>query len=31
LVTIKDLGGWKAAQARHFEDGGVFDQIMRRP
>jgi sulfate transport system substrate-binding protein len=27
LVTIKDFGGWKAAQARYFADGGVFDQI----
>lgn len=28
LVTITDaFGGWKAAQARHFDDGGVFDQI----
>jgi sulfate/thiosulfate transport system substrate-binding protein len=31
MVTIADLGGWKAAQARHFDDGGTFDQIMRRP
>ncbi|MEJ0068686.1 MAG: sulfate ABC transporter substrate-binding protein [Pseudomonadota bacterium] len=23
------LGGWKAAQAKHFADGGVFDQIYR--
>ncbi|ACK51180.1 sulfate ABC transporter, periplasmic sulfate-binding protein [Methylocella silvestris BL2] len=28
LVTIDgDFGGWKAAQARFFADGGVFDQI----
>ena len=27
LVTIKDFGGWKAAQARYFADGGVFDRI----
>ncbi|MEW5688293.1 MAG: sulfate ABC transporter substrate-binding protein [Pseudomonadota bacterium] len=29
LVTIDDVfGGWKAAQATHFADGGVFDQIQ---
>jgi sulfate/thiosulfate transport system substrate-binding protein len=28
LVTIdKDFGGWRAAQAKHFADGGTFDQI----
>jgi sulfate/thiosulfate-binding protein len=27
LVTIADFGGWKQAQARHFGDKGVFDQI----
>ena len=28
LVTIDDVfGGWREAQARHFADGGVFDQI----
>jgi len=30
LVTIDhDFGGWKAAQAKHFADGGTFDQIYR--
>jgi len=30
LVTVDAaFGGWKAAQARHFDDGGVFDQIMQ--
>ena len=30
LVTIDDaFGGWKKAQALHFADGGVFDQIYR--
>lgn len=30
LFTIDELfGGWKAAQKRHFEDGGVFDQIYQ--
>ncbi|MGH8446224.1 MAG: sulfate ABC transporter substrate-binding protein [Solimonas sp.] len=27
LVTIADFGGWTKAQATHFSDGGVFDQI----
>lgn len=27
LVTIRDFGGWGAAQKTHFADGGVFDQI----
>jgi len=27
LVTIADFGGWRAAQARHFDDGGIFDRI----
>jgi sulfate transport system substrate-binding protein len=27
MVTIKDFGGWDAAQAKYFADGGVFDQI----
>ena len=28
LVTIdKDFGGWKSAQPKFFNDGGVFDQI----
>ncbi|MFT4177566.1 MAG: sulfate ABC transporter substrate-binding protein [Luteolibacter sp.] len=28
LVTIdEEFGGWKKAQAIHFDDGGVFDQI----
>ncbi len=26
-VTIADLGGWHAAQAKHFADGAIFDQI----
>jgi len=30
LVTIKDFGGWKAVQKKHFDDGGVFDQIIKR-
>jgi len=27
LFTIADLGGWKAAQEKHFSDGGVFDGL----
>jgi sulfate transport system substrate-binding protein len=27
LVTIEDFGGWETAQAKHFADGGTFDQI----
>ncbi len=31
LVTIDDtFGGWKAAQATHFSEGGVFDRIYRK-
>ena len=30
LVTIADFGGWDKAQAAHFADGGVFDQIYAR-
>ncbi|MBH9551672.1 sulfate ABC transporter substrate-binding protein [Inhella gelatinilytica] len=32
LVTVDELfGGWRQAQKRHFDDGGVFDQFMSRP
>ncbi|MBA2490425.1 MAG: sulfate ABC transporter substrate-binding protein [Gammaproteobacteria bacterium] len=27
LVTIDDFGGWDEAQTKHFDDGGLFDQI----
>ena len=30
LATIADFGGWASAQATHFRDGGVFDQIYAR-
>ncbi|MDC7683394.1 sulfate ABC transporter substrate-binding protein [Asticcacaulis sp. BYS171W] len=30
LSTIRDLGGWGAVQAKHFEDGGIFDRITRK-
>ena len=30
LVTIDDeFGGWAKAQATHFADGGIFDQIYQ--
>lgn len=30
LVTIdKDFGGWKTAQPKFFNDGGIFDQIYQ--
>ena len=29
LVTIADFGGWPKAQAQHFGDGGIFDQIVK--
>lgn len=27
MASIADFGGWPAAQAKYFADGGVFDQI----
>jgi sulfate/thiosulfate transport system substrate-binding protein len=29
LLQIDEFGGWKAAQAKFFADGGVFDQIYQ--
>jgi sulfate/thiosulfate transport system substrate-binding protein len=30
LVTVDEaFGGWQAAQKRHFNDGGIFDQIYQ--
>jgi len=29
LLKIDAFGGWKAAQAKFFADGGVFDQIYQ--
>jgi sulfate/thiosulfate transport system substrate-binding protein len=30
LFTIDEVfGGWQEAQAKHFDDGGIFDQIYR--
>jgi sulfate transport system substrate-binding protein len=30
MLTIRDFGGWKAAQAKHFADGGIFDQVFMK-
>jgi sulfate transport system substrate-binding protein len=27
MVSIADFGGWQAAAAEHFADGGSFDRI----
>lgn len=29
VATIRDFGGWKAAQAKHFAEGGTFDQLSQ--
>jgi sulfate/thiosulfate transport system substrate-binding protein len=29
LVDISKFGGWTAAQTKHFNDNGVFDQIVK--
>jgi sulfate transport system substrate-binding protein len=32
LLTVNDVaGGWASAQAVHFADGGIFDQIYQHP
>jgi sulfate transport system substrate-binding protein len=30
LFTVDDFGGWAAAHAKHFADGGTFDQIYAK-
>ena len=30
LFTIEEFGGWQKAQAKHFADGGTFDQIYAK-
>jgi len=31
LITIDEVfGGWQKAQKTHFEDGGIFDQILKK-
>jgi sulfate transport system substrate-binding protein len=30
LFTVDELfGGWREAQKKHFDDGGIFDQIYQ--
>ena len=29
LITVEEFGGWRQAQQEHFNDGGVFDELMR--
>ncbi len=29
LLEISDFGGWKTAQKKHFDDGGVFDKLFK--
>jgi sulfate/thiosulfate transport system substrate-binding protein len=31
LSTIKDFGGWTAAQTKFFADGAIFDKIQAQP
>ena len=31
LVSVGDLGGWDAVQKKHFADGGLFDQMAKKP
>jgi sulfate transport system substrate-binding protein len=32
LFTVEEIfGSWKNAQQIHFRDGGVFDQIYKKP
>ncbi len=30
MVTIADFGGWDKVQAKHFNDGGLFDKIYAK-
>jgi len=30
LLSIADFGGWKDAQKKHFDDGGIFDTIFKK-
>jgi sulfate transport system substrate-binding protein len=29
MLTIQDFGGWTEAQKKHFDDGGIFDEITK--
>jgi sulfate transport system substrate-binding protein len=31
MAAISDFGGWTAAQASYFADGGLFDRVMTPP
>jgi sulfate/thiosulfate-binding protein len=31
LVRVDDLGGWDAVQRKHFGEGGLYDQMLKRP
>ena len=30
MTNIKDFGGWKVVQKKHFDDGGLFDQLSKK-
>jgi sulfate/thiosulfate transport system substrate-binding protein len=30
MKTVADLGGWEAVHAKHFAEGALFDQIMKK-
>lgn len=30
LLTIHEFGGWENVQKKHFDDGGMFDQIYKK-
>ena len=30
LLNVKDFGGWKAVEEKHFAEGGIFDQIYMK-
>lgn len=30
LLTINDFGGWKTVQKKHFDDGGIFDEVTKK-
>ncbi|MGG7142645.1 sulfate ABC transporter substrate-binding protein [Clostridium nigeriense] len=30
LFTIEEFGGWEEAQKKHFNDGGIFDEIYKK-
>jgi sulfate transport system substrate-binding protein len=29
MFSIEEFGGWQKAQERHFNDGGIFDQVYQ--